>query len=83
MLRLLAIIFLTYFFFKYTIRLLAPFIIKRFANKMQDKFRQEFNQQYKSNDSKEGEVTIENKKKSSNSKTDKVGDYVDFEEVDE
>ena len=81
--KVLAIIFLTYFFFKYTIRLLAPFLIKRFTNKMQDKFRQEFNQQYKNNDSKEGEVTIENKKKSSNSKTDKVGDYVDFEEVDE
>ena len=81
--KVLAIIFLTYFVFKYTIRLLAPFLIKRFANKMQDKFRQEFNQQYKNNDSKEGEVTIENKKKSSNSKTDKVGDYVDFEEVDE
>ena len=81
--KVLAIIFLTYFFFKYTIRLLAPFLIKRFANKMQDKFRQEFNQQYKNNDSKEGEVTIENKKKSSNSKTDKVGDYVDFEEVDD
>ena len=81
--KVLAIIFLTYFVFKYTIRLLAPFLIKRFANKMQDKFRQEFNQQYKNNDSKEGEVTIENKKKSSNSKTDNVGDYVDFEEVDE
>mgnify|MGYP005667511687 FL=1 len=81
--KVLAIIFLTYFVFKYTIRLLDPFLIKRFANKMQDKFRQEFNQQYKNNDSKEGEVTIENKKKSSNSKTDKVGDYVDFEEVDE
>ena len=81
--KVLAIIFLTYFFFKYTIRLLAPFLIKRFANKMQDKFRQEFNQQYKNNDSKEGEVTIENKKKSSASKTDNVGDYVDFEEVDE
>ena len=80
--KVLAIIFLTYFFFKYIIRLLAPFLIKRFANKMQDKFRQEFDQQYK-NDSKEGEITIENKKKSSNSKTDKVGDYVDFEEVDE
>jgi ribosomal protein S17E len=82
-LKVLAIIFLTYFFLKYTIRLLAPFLIKRFANKMQDKFRQEFNQQYKNNDSQEGEVTIENKNKSSNSKTDKVGDYVDFEEVDE
>jgi hypothetical protein len=82
-LKVLAIIFLTYFFLKYTIRLLAPFLIKRFANKMQDKFRQEFNQQYKNNDSKEGDVTIENKKNSSNSKTDNVGDYVDFEEVDE
>lgn len=81
--KVLAIIFLTYFFFKYTIRLLAPFLIKRYANKMQDKFKQEFNQQYKNNDSKEGEVTIEHKKKSSNSKTDRVGDYIDFEEVDE
>ena len=81
--KVLAIIFLTYFFFKYTIRLLAPFLIKRFANKMQDKFKQEFNQQHKNSDLKEGEVTIENKNKSSNSKSNKVGDYIDFEEVDE
>tara|TARA_Y100000385_G_C13081234_1_gene634032 strand:- start:2277 stop:2474 length:198 start_codon:yes stop_codon:yes gene_type:complete len=64
-------------------RLLAPFLIKRFANKMQDKFNKEFNQQNKKNDFKQGEVTIETKKKSSNSKTDKIGDYVDYEEVDE
>jgi len=83
MLRYLAIIFITYFLLKYLIRLFAPFLIKRFANKMQDRFRQEFNQQYKNNDSKEGEVTIETKNKPSRSKTEKVGDYVDFEEVDE
>ena len=50
---------------------------------MQDKFKQEFNQQHKNSDLKEGEVTIENKNKSSNSKSNKVGDYIDFEEVDE
>ena len=83
--KVLAIIFLTYFFFKYTIRLLAPFLIKRFANKMQDKFGQQFNHTSYSNKEPaqpEGEVTIE-KKKSTEKKSDNIGDYVDFEEINE
>jgi hypothetical protein len=64
-------------------RILAPFILRSFTNKMQKKFKQQFNQQYDNQHKKEGEVTIEREKKSSTSKNNDVGDYVDFEEVEE
>ena len=64
-------------------RLLAPFILTFFAKKMQGKFNDQFNQKYENTRKKEGEVTIEGKNKSSQSKDHNVGDYVDFEEVDE
>ena len=59
--------------------------MRRFANKMQDRFQQ-FNQQYE-NQSKssqdEGKVTIENTNNSTNEKSVDVGEYIDFEEVKE
>ena len=81
-LKTLAIIFLVYYFIKYTLRLLAPFILQSFAKKMQQKFKDKYNQQ-QGNQQKEGEITIEGKNKKTNSKDHNVGDYVDFEEVDE
>ena len=81
-LKTLAIIFLVYYFIKYTLRLLAPFILQSFAKKMQQKFKDQYNQQH-DNHQKEGEITIEGKNKKTNSKDHSVGDYVDFEEVDE
>ena len=53
-----------------------------FVKKMQDKFNNQFNQKYENTSKKEGEVTIEGKKKSPKTKDNNVGDYVDFEEVD-
>ena len=81
-LKTLAIIFLVYYFLKYTLRLLAPFILQSFAKKMQQKFKDQYNQQA-GNQQNEGEITIEGKNKKTNSKDHNVGDYVDFEEVDE
>jgi hypothetical protein len=78
--------FLCWFFFiayliKVLARLLAPILMKRFANKMQDRF----NQQYQNQQSppKEGEVTIERTHDSIKKKSDNIGEYVDFEEVEE
>ena len=82
-LKTLAIIFLVYYFFKYTLRLLAPFILQSFAKKMQQKFNDQFNQQHQNSKNKEGDITIEGKKNNSKSKDHNVGDYVDFEEVEE
>ena len=67
-------------------RLLAPFLLKYFANKMQDRFEQQFKQQHQDQQSKaqeEGKVTIEKSKNSAQSKSKNLGEYVDFEEVDE
>lgn len=82
-LKTLAIIFLVYYFFKYTLRLLAPFILQSFAKKMQQKFNDQFFQQHQNSKNKEGDITIEGKKNNAKSKDHNVGDYVDFEEVEE
>ena len=79
--------FLFWFFvFSYIIKFLGrifiPIILKRFIRKSSQKFGQKFNnmnsQRTKSN---EGDVIIEGKKNKSKL-SDKVGEYVDFEEVD-
>ena len=79
----LAIIFLFYYFFKYTLRLLVPFILQFFAKKMQQKFNDQFTQHHQNSKNKEGDITIEGKKNNAKSKDHNVGDYVDFEEVEE
>jgi len=69
------------------IRLLAPLLLKHFANKMQDRFEQQFNQNHQNQQRKtqqeDEKVTIEKTKNSAQSKSNNVGEYVDFEEVDE
>ena len=66
--------------------MLAPILLKRFANKMQDRFKGQFNQQYENPQNPtapEGKVTLEKTKTSTKNKSDNLGDYVDFEEVEE
>ena len=79
-----------FFFISYLIktftRLLAPILLKRFANKMQDRFQQQFNPQNqnpKNTAQQEGKVTLEKTKSSTKNKSVTVGDYVDFEEVED
>ena len=80
------LILLIYLFLKYLGRILAPILLKRFAIKMQDRFGQQFNQQNHNQQppkQQEGKVTLEKTKTSIKSKSDNLGDYVDFEEVEE
>ena len=52
---------------------------------MQDRFQQQFNQQYQNEQSpsqNEGEVTIEKTHDSIKKQSDNIGEYVDFEEVE-
>ncbi len=67
-------------------RLLAPFLLKYFASKMQDRFEHQFKQKHQNHQRKaqeEGKVTIEKTNISTQSKSKNLGEYVDFEEVDE
>jgi hypothetical protein len=85
-LQTLFLILLIYLFLKYLGRILAPILLKRFATKMQDRFQGQFNQQHQKPQNpsqQEGEVTLEKTKSSLKTKSDNVGDYVDFEEVEE
>ena len=85
-LRTILIIMLIYYGIRFLSRLFVPILLKRFTSKMQDRFQHQFNQQYNKQQDplqKEGKVTIENIKNSTQQKSDNVGDYVDFEEVEE
>ncbi len=83
--------FLFWFFFisyvlKLLTRILAPILLKRFTDKMQDRFKGQSNQQYENPQKPaqpEGKVTLERTNTSAKTKSDGVGDYVDFEEVEE
>ena len=85
--RTILIILLIYYGFKFLTRLLAPIILKKMVNKMGSNFQSSFTNFSKQAHSqkKEGDITIEkSKKKDKKTKSKKdVGDYIDYEEVDE
>jgi hypothetical protein len=77
------------FFFYYAVKVLtwlfAPFLMRYAAKKMQEKFKNQMGKNSSNRDSSsktEGDIHIKSKKKPSKSSTsDSIGDYVDFEEV--
>ena len=79
--------FIFWFFFisyllKILARIFAPLLMKRFADKMQERFTQQY-QNHQNPTQEEGKVTLEKTNTSIKTKSDDVGDYVDFEEVEE
>ena len=63
-------------------RYIFPYLLKSYVKKKQSEFNQQFSQsQFK--EEKEGEVSIKTNPKKSKSDTTKMGEYIDFEEVDE
>ena len=71
-----------FYLFKILVRIFTPFLMKRFANKIQERF----NKQYQNSENppqEEGEVTLERTDTSTKTKSNDLGDYVDFEEVEE
>tara|TARA_B100001142_G_scaffold209864_1_gene208008 strand:+ start:1559 stop:1738 length:180 start_codon:yes stop_codon:yes gene_type:complete len=59
--------------------------MKHLFRKMQERFKHQFNHQYPNAQAsaQEGKVTIKKTKSSGQAKSSNVGDYVDFEEVEE
>ena len=76
----------SFFFFIVCAVVVLIIVIRIFVKKMQNRFQRQFNQQYgysKEPVQPEGKVTVEKTKSSSKTRSDNVGDYIDFEEVDE
>ena len=80
------IIIMVYYLFKILARLFAPKIINYAAKKTEAHFKQQFgqfNQQSRSQDEEQvGDVIIEKKPTKKGTSSKKVGDYIDFEEID-
>lgn len=62
----------------------APLVIKFAAKKMEEKFGQQFNQNQRPQQpkQKEGETVIDKMPNQNQSSGKKVGEYVDYEEID-
>lgn len=75
-----------FFLISYILRILGryvfPILLKRYINKKQSQFNQQFNHQDSSLE-KEGKVSIKTKTKKSKNDTNDMGEYVDFEELDD
>ena len=74
--------FLISYILKLLGRFLFPVLLKRYVSKKQSQFNQQFNQQQDPVE-KEGNVSIKTKPNKSKTDTNDIGEYVDFEEVDE
>lgn len=83
-LKTLLIILLVYFGLKFLIRLLTPYILKYISKKVGQKFGQFFDDpsQFNAPKSKEGDVTIESLRRTPSNRKKKVGEYVDYEELE-
>ncbi len=68
-----------YYVVKFLAKLFLPILVKKAVEKAGEKFQQ--NQNYNSNQNAQDEVII-NKKSGKPRETKKVGEYVDFEEID-
>ncbi|NVK52168.1 MAG: DUF4834 family protein [Flavobacteriaceae bacterium] len=81
LLRTILIILAFYYGFKIVSRYVLPFFLKRYINKVQNRAQQQYQQRQEPN-VKVGETVIDKKPSNANQSNNKVGEYVDFEEVE-
>ena len=84
-LRTILIILIVYYSVRFISRLLVPIVLRMFMKRAQRNFQQQFGQfQQQQKPQKEGEVSIDSKQKNKpKSSGSSVGEYVDFEEVED
>jgi hypothetical protein len=82
LLRTILIIVLVYYLFKFIARYAMPWIARYFIKKTQDNLRKQYENQNSVNTKKEGEVHIDSVPQKKTTLND-VGEYVDYEEIDE
>lgn len=87
LLRTILIILLIYFGLKILSRIFAPLLLRFVAKKAEQRFGDQFggfqNQNNRQNDRrKEGETVIDKMPYKSKNSNDKVGEYIDYEEIE-
>jgi hypothetical protein len=84
-LKTLLIIILCYYLFKILVKLFAPKIINYAAKKTEAHFKEKFGDFTNQNSTQEeqvGDVIIDKRPTKKGASSEKVGDYIDFEEID-
>ncbi len=77
------VVLLIYFGFKLFIKWFGPLILKYFLKKVGNKFQQQFNNaQSPSSTQKKENVVIDKNRPNSRKSNKKVGEYIDYEEID-
>ncbi|GAB5474445.1 MAG: hypothetical protein Mars2KO_25440 [Maribacter sp.] len=80
------IIVMVYYLLKIVARLFAPKIINYAAKKTEAHFKEQFGEQHRryetQTEERVGDVIIEKKRANKKGTSEKVGDYIDFEEID-
>ncbi|OUS00879.1 DUF4834 domain-containing protein [Flavobacteriales bacterium 33_180_T64] len=81
--RTILIILLVYYGIKILTRMFAPHLMRYMSKKMQQKFEGQFQQkQPNKQQQKEGETVIDKIPNGNSSSNKKVGEYIDYEEID-
>ena len=82
-LRTILIILLVYYAVKILTRMFAPYLVRYMSKKMQQRYGGQF-QQYQEprQQYKEGETIIDKMPEKDESSNKKVGEYIDYEEID-
>ncbi|NNE55036.1 MAG: DUF4834 family protein [Flavobacteriales bacterium] len=82
-LRTLLIIIVIFYAFRFIMRLVGPWILKKGVEKMQRKAEEQMRQQQgrASTDRPEGTITIDKDPRGKGKDSEDDGDYVDFEEI--
>ncbi len=84
-LKTILVILLVYYLFKTVVKLFAPKILNYAAKKTEAHFKERFGdfmQENTSNEEQVGDVIINKKPPQRKESSEKVGDYIDYEEID-
>jgi len=82
-LRMILIIMLVYYGIKFIGRYILPIFLKKMVNNFESKIKQQQGYQSPPEQAKEGETVIDKKPPLQKESNKKVGEYIDYEEVDD
>ena len=72
-----------YYLFKFAFKLLAPFLMQKAAKKVEDHLKKQFDAHQNQQNGNNSQSNVNDKTTKNTTKpTKKVGEYIDFEEVD-
>ena len=83
LLRTIAILVIIYYAFKFIGRYIMPLFLKKMVSNVEKKMRDQQDAQYQKEQGKVGETMIDKKPQKTKESNKEVGDYVDYEDVDE